>query len=224
MTDVTKLLLNQQKYYDNRSKDWTQWLSRYMRPVQDEVDSLLAQSPLNDDVLDMACGTGFWTQRLAERANSVTALDGSSEMLESVHDRQLTNVHTLQADLFSWHPPTQWDAVFFAHWLAHVPMTHFDDFWETVDAALLPGGHVVVIDVTSAEKRIEEDVRHEQHIALTRRRLKDGRQFDVVKNYWDPNELLQHVKSLGWSGSATVLGEDQGLGFVYYELYRENDE
>ena len=39
---------------------------------------------LDGHVLDMACGTGYWTEQLAGRAASVTALDGSQAMLEQV--------------------------------------------------------------------------------------------------------------------------------------------
>lgn len=224
MVDITDLLREQQFYYNYRSNDWDQWVRHYMFPVQDELDALMAQSPLAGDVLEMACGTGFWSERLAVRANSVTALDGSAEMLERVRARHLPNVHTIQADLFTWNPPTQWDAIFFAHWLTHVPSSHFDAFWSTVDAALLPGGNVVVVDVTSVEKRIEEEVWEEQDVPLTRRRLKDGRRFDIVKYYWDPDELLHRLNPLGWTGTATAVGKDQGHGFVYYELHRGSDE
>jgi len=224
MTDIADYLREQQSYYNYRSYDWEQWVKNYMLPVQDEIDSLMTRSALGCDVLEMACGTGFWTERLAARANSVTALDGSAEMLVRVRARALVNVHTIQADLFSWHPPTQWDAIFFAHWLAHVPSSHFESFWATVAAALLPGGHVVVIDVGSAEKRIEEDLRQERGVSLARRRLKDGRRFDVVKHYWDPDELLQRLKNLGWSGTATAVGQDRGFGFIYYDLRRTNDD
>lgn len=224
VTDVDSLLENQKFYYDHRAKDWTQWVENYMRPVQNEIDTLIAESHLDGDILDIACGTGFWSERIAAQANSVTALDGSEEMIARLRERKLPNVSTICADIFSWHPPTQWDGIFFAHWLAHVPETHFDSFWQTVDAALLPGGHVIIIDVNGAERRIEENTYEDEHIPLARRRLKDGSQFDIVKHFWEPSDLLARLETLGWSGTATVLGEQQGLGFVYYDLQRENDE
>jgi SAM-dependent methyltransferase len=39
------------------------------------------------DVLELACGTGLWTQRLAPHAASLTAIDGSPEMLERCRAR-----------------------------------------------------------------------------------------------------------------------------------------
>lgn len=220
MVDLDQLLAGQQDYYRARADDWSQWIDHYMEPVQPEFDQLLADGPLRGDVLEMASGTGYWTERLSRVARSVTALDGSQEMLNGIADRSLSNVHTLRADLFSWNPPTQWDGVFMAHWLAHVPPERLATFWRVVDAAVLPGGQVVVVDVTEAEKRIEEDVLDEEGMPLTKRRLKDGRRFDVVKKYWDPDELLAQLKELGWSGTATAVGADRGYGFVYYLLER----
>jgi demethylmenaquinone methyltransferase/2-methoxy-6-polyprenyl-1,4-benzoquinol methylase len=107
-----------------------------------------------------------------------------------------------------------------AHWLAHVPEERLKAFWSVVDAALLPSGKVIVVDVSEAEKRIEEDVRDDFGMPLTRRRLKDGRRFDVVKKYWQPEELLAQLAGLGWSGTATPVGLDRGYGFVYYLLER----
>lgn len=224
MVDIKKMLVDQQAYYSYRAEDWNQWIRNYMRPVQDEVDQLIRDSPLYGDILEMACGTGFWTARLSEIAHSVTAVDGSVEMLHKIRSREFSNVDTIHADLFSWNPPTQWDAVFFAHWIAHVPDSHFDDFWSIVDAALLPDGHVAIVDVTPAEKRIEEDLRDDRTWPVTRRRLKDGRKFNVIKKFWEPDDLMKRINSLGWSGTATPVGADRGYGFVYYLLHRTNDE
>lgn len=220
MVELDQLLADQQDYYRGRAADWGQWIAHYMGPVESEFDRLLSEGPLHGDVLDMACGTGYWTERLCRMAHSVTALDGSREMLDRIGERGLGNVDTIQADLFRWNPPTQWDGAFMAHWLAHVPEERLAAFWGVVDAAVLPGGHVVVVDVTEAEKRIEEDVRDDNGVPLTRRRLKDGRKFDVVKKYWEPEQLLAQLQNMGWSGTATPVGAEQGYGFVYYELER----
>ena len=220
--DLDQLLGDQLEYYRARAGDWTQWIDRYMAPVQAEFDDLLANGPLRGHVLEMACGTGYWTERLRRVAKTVTALDGSPEMLDRIVARGWPNVSVLRADLFTWNPPTQWDGVFMAHWLAHVPDERLKAFWAVVDAAVLPGGQVVVVDVTAAEKRIEEDVHDEDGLSLTRRRLKDGRRYEIVKKYREPDELLASLAELGWSGTATAVGADDGYGFVHYVLDRSN--
>jgi SAM-dependent methyltransferase len=220
MADLDSLIEGQRVYYGHRARDWDQWIRNYMRGTEAEFDEILAASPLDGDILEMACGTGYWTEKLSRIARHVTALDASSDMLDVLQSRGLANVAALRADLFSWNPPTQWDGVFFAHWLAHVPDERFEHFWQVVDAALLPGGHVVCVDVTPAEKRIEEEIVEDGAIPITRRRLKDGRRFDVVKKYWEPDELLARMSRLGWVGHYGLVGADRGLGFAYYDLER----
>lgn len=223
MIDVDGLLAQQQVYYNERSLDWDQWIRNYMRQAAAEIDDLLAARPLDGDILDLACGTGYWTEKLSAGAKHVTAVDGSAEMLEVLRRRGLPNVSTLQADLFAWNPPTQWDGVFFAHWLAHVPEDRFDGFWRTVDAALLPGGQVVVVDVTPTERSIEEEVVDDPDLPITRRRLKDGRRFDVVKRYWEPDRLLARLDGQGWTGEAHVVAGDRDAAFAVYRLHRSAD-
>jgi hypothetical protein len=33
---------------------------------------------------------------------------------------------------------------------------------------------------------------------LARRRLSDGREFDIVKRFWEPGELEREVAAVGW--------------------------
>lgn len=220
---VEELLANQQIYYNERSRDWSRWIRNYMRDVEAEVDERLAVAPLVGDILELACGAGYWTEKLSRRARHVTALDGSAEMLDVLAQLGIPNLSTIHADIFAWNPPTQWDGVFFAHWLAHVPEDKFDAFWRLVDAALLPEGKVVFLDVTPAERWIEEElVVDDPKAPLTRRRLKDGRRFNVIKHFWEPDELLTRLEGLGWVGECGVLGTTRGRGFAFYELERRH--
>lgn len=91
----------------------------------------------------------------------------------------------------------------------------------TVVEALRPGGTVVFVDVTDAEKRIEENVRYEASVPVITRTLDDGREFTVIKKYWDPDELLRELEVLGWRGTATPIADERDRGFVLYELERK---
>ena len=90
-------------------------------------------APLGD-VLELACGPGSFTTELARRATSVTGIDASPEMLKIAAERtnDATNVHLVQADLFTWSPDRFYSFVFFGFWLSHVPPERFAGFWSTV--------------------------------------------------------------------------------------------
>ena len=74
-------------------------------------------------VLELACGTGRWTELLLRHATSVTAVDASPEMLAIASARVSDErVRFIQADLFTWAPDRRYDVVFFGSWLSHVPL------------------------------------------------------------------------------------------------------
>ena len=100
------------------------------------------------------------------------------------------------ADVFTWEPPRGFDVCFFAFWHSHVPSRHFEAFWDLVDRALKPGGRVLLVD----NARLG-DGRHLVSATgeVARRRLSDGREFDIVKRWWEPRELENELAAIGWS-------------------------
>ena len=45
------------------------------------------------------------------------------------------HVHYIEIDVFQWQPDTEYDVVFFANWLSHVPPSRFEEFWHLVERA-----------------------------------------------------------------------------------------
>ena len=99
------------------------------------------------DVLELACGTGYFTAEIVRHAQSVTALDASPRML-AINERRVANptVTYVNADTFAWQPDRSYHTVFFGAWLSHVPPTAFDDFWALVRTCLAPNGRVAFVD------------------------------------------------------------------------------
>ena len=178
--------------------------AQYDRPYAEceDLQRLLAvvdELPIAGDVVELACGTGQWTRLLAARARSVTALDTSAEVLAIARARtESLTVQFREADLFAWRPPRRYDTVFFAFWLSHVPPTRLPDFWNTVAAALAPGGKVIFIDDGPAAAA-DEEVLANQAAPTALRRLDDGSQYRIVKVFHDPQTLTKDLAALGWS-------------------------
>jgi SAM-dependent methyltransferase len=125
------------------------------------------------DVLELACGPGTWTAQLLRHADTVTAVDGSPEMLEIASARVTDpRVRFVEADLFSWLPDRRYDVVFFGFWISHVPLERFEAFWSLVSDCVEPDGQVLFVD--DAHRTAEELV-HGEESELVRRRLIDGR-------------------------------------------------
>lgn len=214
--DLERLLADQIAYYRRRAGEYDEWFLRQGRydhgpePNRrwfDEVEQVgraLAELDPRGCVLELAGGTGLWTERLVERADTLTVVDASPEVLAINRDRiprrgALARVRYVQADLFAWRPTERYDLVSFTFWLSHVPPERFDAFWETVAAALAPGGRVFFADSrrdptsTAADHRLGAPGE-----TTTLRRLNDGSEFTIVKVFYEPAALAERLARLGW--------------------------
>jgi SAM-dependent methyltransferase len=198
--ELEELLAEQQRYYRARASTY---LQEALVPLGQTQAAELRRdlgaafdAHFRGDVLELACGPGTWTAMLAERAASVTAIDGAPEMLEiAAGSAPGANVRFERADLFSWRPGRRYDAVFFGFFLSHVPEERFAPFWEAVGDALAPGGHVVFVD--DAYRAPEELVYGpESSVIMRRREGADG--YRIVKMAHTPAGLASRLEALGW--------------------------
>ena len=170
-------------------------------PGQDELLSAIDSFRPTGDVLELACGSGIWTEKLLRSATTVTAVDGAPEMLARARTRVGPSaVRFVEADLFSWKPDRRYDAVFFGFWISHVPEEKFVSFWSVVAEALQPGGRVFFFD---DNHRTETELVEGVDSPIVERRLNDGTAFRVVKVPYEPSLLEQRLRDLQWNISVT---------------------
>lgn len=213
-------LLDQQvAYYRARAGEYDQWFlreGRYDRGPEHRaawfteialVRRVLSAAINDSDVLELACGTGVWTEQLARENGHVIAVDVSPEVVAINQDRvRAHNVDYEVADLFSWTPPRLFDAVFFAFWLSHVPPSRFERFWRMVRSAIKPGGHVFFVDSLLEPTSAATDHVPVDNSGLAHRKLNDGREFQIVKVFYEPEPLERRLADLGWRGSVQSSG------------------
>lgn len=206
-------LAGQQAYYAARASEYNEWWDRRGRydhgpaanarwfQEQAQLFAALTSPPLEGEVLELACGTGNFTLPLARSASHLTAIDGSAEMLAINRSRVGSDtVEYVQADLFAWEPARAYDAVVFTFWLSHVPPDRLDRFLTQVRRALRPGGALFFADsrrdpLTSTP---DQPLPEAEQPWLTRR-LKDGREYEIVKVFYDPVELGRRFLEHGLS-------------------------
>ncbi len=210
-------LLQQIEYYRARAGEYDQWFYRQGRydhgselnrlwflETQEVADALAVFKP-SGSVLELACGTGNWTGHLLRHATDLTAVDATPEVL-ALHRQKHPDakIEYVEADLFAWEPPRQWDVVFFGFFLSHVPPEKFEPFWRLVEAALRPGGRFFLVDSLREESSGAAD--HQlptgSDVKMTRR-LNDGREFSVYKVFYEPDELETRLRKLGWNATAS---------------------
>lgn len=206
-TPEEDVLAAQLAYYGLRAGEYDRDL--YEDPgTTIRLEQLLATLAPTGRVLELACGTGVWTELLATRVQSLTAIDGSPEMLAAARKRLGDTTVTLcEVDLFDWQPAEQYkyDAVFFAFWLSHVPPSRFDSFWGTLREAVVPGGRVLFVDTGPEEAGFERFVPG-AGIPMVERRLGDGTSHRVVKVLYEPTDLAARLESIGWTADIRPVG------------------
>ena len=210
--DTERLVREQLAYYRARAAEYDAWFLRQGRYDRGEahaaqwfaevarVAEALDTFAPRGDILELACGTGWWTERLVRYGASLTAVDASPEVV-ALNKNRLSGspVTYIEADLFTWQPERTFDTVFFSFWLSHVPPERFDAFWETVRRCLNPGGRVFFIDSRYEQASTARDHRLNGAEALSvTRRLGDGRTFKIVKVFYESDRLEAQLRELGW--------------------------
>jgi ubiquinone/menaquinone biosynthesis C-methylase UbiE len=215
-------LQEQVAYYRARATEYDEWFLRLGRYDQGEalnrqwfsevadVQRALEQFAPRGRVLELACGTGWWTEQLVRYADQVTAVDASPEVI-ALNRAKLgvrDNVRYVQADLFSWQPDDSYDMIFFSFWLSHVPPSRFDEFWKLVRRSLAPGGRVFWIDSLFSETSSAQGHHREGPAAITTvRRLNDDRDYRIFKVFYQPKELEAQLARLGWQAEESRTAE-----------------
>jgi SAM-dependent methyltransferase len=200
-------------YYEARAPEYDDWYlrrGRYARgPIHDaawnaELDAAgrwLDGLSIRGDIVELAAGTGWWSPLLASKGE-LSLYDGTAAPLERARERLVA--HGLRAHLHirdAWAEPDRAvDAVFAGFWLSHVERDRLDAFLGIVRRWLRPGGTFAFIDSrfdpqsSAADHPTPADDR-------SVRRLDDGREFTVVKVYYEPADLESALVRAGFEST-----------------------
>jgi demethylmenaquinone methyltransferase/2-methoxy-6-polyprenyl-1,4-benzoquinol methylase len=209
---VPKILSEQLAYYRARAAEYDEWWyrtgrydrgedhhSRWIKDIAELKSTVDNFSPCGR-ILEIAGGTGIWSEQLLPYCESLTVVDGSPEVL-AINQAKLCSerVRYVEADLFEWAPNDQYDTVFFSFWLSHVPDEKFDSFWQLVHSCLAPGGRIFFIDSRRNSSSTAVDHVLPNQGSAMERRLNDGRAFKIYKLFYDPPVLENRLADIGWS-------------------------
>ena len=218
--ELDALLAEQKRYYRERAQEYDDWwfrrgryaigpgeAARWAADIAEVERALEAFAP-GGDVLELAGGTGLWTRTLVRHARSLTVVDASAETLE-LNRRRIGDpaVEYVHADVFEWQPPRTYDVCFFSFWLSHVPEPRFAEFWRLVRSALAPGGRVFLLDSGRGDGAHTSALNEGEEL----RRLADGREFRIVKRYFEPRDLEQRLGELGFEATARTTANGSFL-------------
>ncbi len=206
-----QILDKQMTYYRKMAQEYdeTTGQSEDLQRAFAQARDLLQQLAPVEQMLELACGTGGWTCALLPLGRDLTAIDASPEML-TLARQKVGNaaVQFQQADLFEWQPRQQYDLVFFANWLSHVPPQRLDAFLGTVTHAVRPGGSLVIVDQYAPMQEDREiSVQTGEGAIYAKRSLRDGQTFIIVKVFYDLEIIENLLEVLDFTVSVHKLDD-----------------
>jgi len=186
-----------QEYYAARAGEYDRI---YRKPERQfdlrKIESWLQTTLAGSSVLEIACGTGYWTRFYAPGCSRVVALDSAPETLSIAKARTLPDkVSFIVGDAYRIPAQSEeLDAGFAGFWWSHIPLGRIREFLHGFHAVLRPGATVIFLDnrfVEGSSTPISE--RDSEGNSYQARRLADGSIHRVLKNFPTREELLQAI-------------------------------
>ncbi len=149
--------------------------------IQERLEEVLA----DHNVLELACGKGFWTQFYADFAESVVATDINPDMLVAAEGLELPDtVQWQQADAMDVQVEGSFDACFAGFWWSHVLRQDQDGVLKMLREKLGKDALLVLIDETYAEDSstviARTDLEGNTFQILTQ---PDGERCEILRNF-----------------------------------------
>ncbi len=145
-------------------------------------------------VLEIACGTGWWTPHGARDAADWLATDLNPETMAVAKAKALpacVRFATVDAYTMAELDGQTFGAAFAGCWWSHVPLQRLPAWLETLHARLQPGARVVMLDNSFVQTSSTPLTRRDAHgNTYQRRTLDDGSVHEVLKNFPTPEEAF----------------------------------
>lgn len=182
-------------------------------PIYDEVyayperqaDLRLLERYLPDQfagqhVIELAAGTGYWTQFINRTAGSILATDVTTEALDQIKQRKLSKpVETKLLDAYALGDFSQaFDAGFSGLWYSHIPKQRVKEFLNGFHQCLKPGATVLFLDNSKAQcDRLPLSYTDDHGNTYQDRVLEDKSVHRVLKNFPTEDSLIAAVGKAG---------------------------
>lgn len=204
-------------YYALRAREYDALYEKNDR--QDDLklmSELVSSSFAGKNVLEIACGTGWWTYVISERAEKMLSTDVNEEMLSVARRRNYgrKNVQFLISDAYRLdNVKGDFDSAFCGYWMSHVKKRNMRKFLVSLHSKIRKGSVVVLLDnlwVARANKPISR--RDEEGNTYQTRKLNNGMEFEIVKNFLTGDDLMSITEGIG--------DRRQFFSFQYYWVFR----
>jgi SAM-dependent methyltransferase len=222
-TDTAAAIASMAAYYAARAAEYEQVYAKPERQADlRRLEAWLPGEFAGRRVLEVACGTGWWTVHGARDAACWLATDLNPETLAVARAKPTLPrcVRFARADAYTLAElgGQRFDAAFVGFWWSHVPKSRLAGWLDALLAGLEPGAPVVVLDnryVEGSSTPIAET--DAEGNTWQHRRLADGSLHRVLKNHPGADEVAAtlgaRATQLRWAGEALGLRHYWALAF-----------
>ena len=213
-----------EEYYRRRAEEFEAVYDRADPARRAEIKRLsqAAQEALRGRrVLEVACGTGYWTRLVSQTAREITATDSVEEVLNVARRKtyrcpvtfRLEDAYRLSYEAEAF------DGGLANFWFSHLPRHRVDRFIAGFHRTLRPQASVFLADnVLVPDVGGELISRAGDDNTYRRRTLRDGSEHVIIKNYYSVEDLGaifgRHVPGL--SAANVFIG--QHFWYITYRL------
>jgi cyclopropane fatty-acyl-phospholipid synthase-like methyltransferase len=179
-------------YYSDRAPYMAKGLE--IEPAGQLLEIIAELKALATDrtVLEVACGTGYWTRFVGPVSRRTTATDYSTTMLGVAQSLRIPNAEVIYDDAYHLGGvgDERFDFGFAMHWVSHIPLARWPEFFAAFHARLKPGAKVMLADdirrpddadpwYSKLDTRDTFEIRH----------LPNGESYEIVKTFFTPGQL-----------------------------------
>lgn len=184
------------EYYRLRAKEYDEL---YARPDRQDAlhktSALLKELVKGKEVLEITCGTCYWTKQMAETATHIHATDINETMLEVAKEncKGINNISFRASGMYTIRPDEFRPTLFCGFFWSHIEIEKLNDFVEKLCRYVGPGGKMIFIDnlyIPGSSTPVSEPDQYGN--TYQARKLSDGTPYQVLKNFPD-EELIRTV-------------------------------
>jgi SAM-dependent methyltransferase len=187
-------------YYEARAREYEDVYAKPERQADlARLKAWLAEEARERAILEIACGTGYWTAIAAATARVILAIDHSAASLELARSKALgPRVDFALADAYALPDfPRAFDCGMAHFFLSHVPNARRSAFLSDFASRLCPGAKLLLIDnafVVGSSTPIAR--RDDAGNTYQLRTLKTGERHEVLKNFPTRREIATALGSV----------------------------
>lgn len=206
-------------YYAKRANEYERIYEKTERQNDlAKLKELFQKTCAGLDILEIACGTGYWTQAISQTAKSITATDFNEEVLQIARAKKYgCKVSFQKADAFNLSfPQNNFTAGLAAAWWSHLRKSEIKNFLFQFHRQFSSGALMVFLDNrfvpvsnTPISRTDDEDNTYQM------RKLKNGNKYEILKNFPDEKEA---EKIIGNSAIEICWTELQYYWLLTYKL------